>query len=382
MQGLFTLAQTLNQGRRDANQTAGGLFEMLGNSLSPISDMDMGDPTSIRAAAEGEMRRGNTVKGQELMRQAGQVEQKQEQDRVNNIKRAYGQMKAMGREEEFTDAMMQAGRIDEIAAIKRQEMQDDILAFEFGDKKRAAEFKVASNAYYKAQTPEGKETALQALIDKGFGEEAAELRRRAARVEAEATELELRQTKADWQRDVQRIQAYGVPDTEEGINAVREQIPQEMRGIYDQQVAAVLAKRVQLEEARERLKKDEMLDKDFVEQSGLTWEQYQNLFKVSQGRANESVINSVLSKTRTEASTLPNGVALEQLNGLFDDMSVIEDAFLYFDKEVIDPRLKRQVVMETWDLMQKEGLGARAAMVEAVMTVQIEQELIGLEDEE
>lgn len=380
MQGLFTLAQTLNQGRRDANQTAGGLFEMLGNSLSPISDMDMGDPTSIRAAAEGEIRRGKTVRGNELLRQAEQVEQKQEQARVNNIKRAYGQMKAMGREEEFTDAMLQAGRVDEIAAIKRQQMQDDMLAFEFGDAKRAQEFKVASNAYYQAGTPEGKEEALQVLADKGFGAEAQKLRRRAAEVEAEATELELRQSQAEWKRKIQEVQAYGVPDTEEGIRAVREQIPQNMRGIYDQQAAAVLQKRVQIQEARERLRKDEMLDKEFVEGSGLSWEQYQNLFKVTQGKANEAVINSVLGKTRTEASTLPNGVEVEQLSTLFDSMNLLDDGWLW-DTTAVDESQKQAVMLETWDLMNKEGLGAREAMLEAMTTVQLEAELLKLDEE-
>jgi hypothetical protein len=364
--GLFSLAQTLQTGQRQAYQNAGGLFESLGNALSPIADMNLSDPTSVRAAAEGEARRGNQVKANALMQQANQIEQRQEAERVKNIQRSYAQMKALGREGEFEDAMIQAGRVDEIAAIKRKEMEHDILTMEYGDAKRARKARELSQGYFQAQTEEGRDLALQRMAEEGFGEEAAELKERALETEIETTELKLRQAEAEWKRDVQRVRAIGVPRSEEEIEKVRQSIDPSLRGIYDQQVVAMQENRVRIDAAREKLKKSELLDQEFVEKAGLSWSEYKNLANTqARDKVNQQVIENYMAKMRTEASTLPNGPAEAQLSALYDSLNEVWGPNRLFREDLFRP----QAIQLAWTKMQQEGLGAREAMDQAIAEI-------------
>lgn len=360
--GLFNLAQSMQQGQRSAVSGAQGLFDMMGTAMSPSADIKMSDPASIVAAAEGEARRGNTVESNRLMQQAQQVKQQQEAAQVKNIKRSYAQMKALGREAQFEDAMIQAGRVDEIAALKREDMRNEMLAMEFGDATRARKFREISQGYYQAQTEEGRELALQRLADEGFGAEAADLKNRAAEVKAEEIELRLRKEKADWQRQVQQVSAMGVPEKEEDIAKVRESIDPGLRGIYDQQVVAMQANRETLRKARESAAKDAKLDPEFIKGSGMTEMMYNNLYKVSPGKANEQVIANYIAKTKVEASTLPTGVAAEQLEELYYSVNERFGPNRLFMEE----RYKPQAIQLAWTKMNKEGLGAQQAMDEAI----------------
>lgn len=368
--GLFNLAQTMS---RPAQLSEGqmGLFDELGKALTPSANIDLSNPTSIRAAAEKEANAGNTVEAQRLLQIASQTEQRQQAERASNISRSYRQMEAAGRGREFEDAMIAAGRADELGAAKAAKMREDVLAMEYGDAKRSRQVRDLANGYFSANTNEGREAALTRMQEAGFGAEAATLRSDAAKARASALDAQAKQAKNEWDRAVREIKAMPVPSTEEGIVRAYSSVPPEYRGIYDQQVRAVLGNRMQLEKARATIQSNQPLDREFVESAGMDWDEYQSLYRTSGPKINETLINNRVDKLKTEASTLPTQGQYEQLNALFDTLNLVEENWIMPDEMMVDPAIREEVIQATWDKMRKDGLGAADAMNEAMIDASV-----------
>lgn len=368
--GLFTLAQTMRQGPR-LTQGQQGLFDQLGAALSPQAQIDMNDPTSIRAAAEKEANSGNTVEAQRLLQIASQTEQRMAEGQRKNIKNTYRQMQAAGRGKEFEDTMIQAGRADEIGAIKMEQMREDVLAMEYGDAQRSRKVRGLASGYFAAKTNDGREAALTRMEEEGFGQEAAELRSRAAQAQADALDAQLRQSKQVWDQNVRQVQAMPIPSNPDDIARVRSQIPENMRGIYDQQVTEVLKNRADLVKAQESITKNQPLTKDFIEKTGMSYEDYMSNYRAGGPKVNETIVKNYLDQIRFKGSTLPTEREAGQLSALFDSVNNISKDW-WPDGAVIDDSKKEAAMAEAWDLMRSESMGPQEAMREAIDTIAFE----------
>ena len=291
--GLFGLNQSMSTPAR-LSQGQSGLLTGLGEALNPTPQVDINDPNSMREAAQHAMNKGDTVKGAQLMQQAQDVETKTKEGRIENIRKSYGMMEAKGKADIFEQAMVQAGESDLIAQIKREKKADDLINMEYQDAKAANNIKQMTNSFYKADTPEGRQEALQVMRDGGYAKAASELNREYSAAEVEERVILQDQLDAQYDELKTKVDRRPVVTSEEGHQALLSTLDPSVRDYASARRDAILGAR---QEHATLMEKPVKLEESMVKEAGMTLSQYNSMVS---GLGSISAANKAVFKAREE----------------------------------------------------------------------------------
>lgn len=362
--GLFGLNQAMSQPAR-LSQGQQGLFGGMQQALTP--NINVQDPESLTAAASRAADAGKINESQRLVAMAEKIKQEREAEVVKQINATYREMRRIGRAEEYEKAMIRAGRVDEIGAAKAAAINDELMEIKYGNARRAQEAQELTQAVAAAETPEGREAALDAMDDAGFAVEADEIRAKFAEAELDTQKQQLEIAKQEAEQLKEKVSRYPVYSTPEKIEAFRSRLPEAERGLYDQQVTAILKERAELAEAQNSLREQRPLDQKFVEAAGVDYKLYIGGFNAAPNKAkfNQNIIDSWSKGKKRESMDLPTGPEIEVLRGAFDSLNTIERWGWIPDGSVVDETRRDEIIIAAYQKAQQDG----ADVIETMRTM-------------
>ena len=263
--GLFGLSQSMGRPAQ-LSQTQQGLLSGFGEALNPRPQMNVGDPASMRAAAQHAMQRGDTLEGQQLMKQAQDAEQRITEGKIANIKRTYAQAEAAGKGEQFKATMVEAGEADTIAQIEQERLDGEVKRVTGQAVLNSAEGKEITQKYMSAQTPEGKQAVIDAAMATGRGDVIKEVIRKEAQANYDQSLLASKESQLKDVEAQKKIDSFPVPDTVAGIQKQAEAVPAEYRDYYMERARTVTQARKTISES---LQDDTIKTKDLSESSDI-----------------------------------------------------------------------------------------------------------------
>jgi len=374
--GLFQLAQTMGMPSQLSAQQR-GIFDVMGTALAPQSArVNSGDPASFRTAAESAIEKGDMAQANQLMQMGQQTEQRQAQGREQNIRKAYAQMSASGRGEQFEAALVQGGEGDLLAKILKEQRQATLDTLTYGSAVDADRVKEMRNSYFSAETEEGKDLVLETMKKSGYGEAAKDIRQAEATQKIKDFDTELRRGTEQYNDKIAQAKTIPVPTTQQGRDRLKAELGKrdpDLLAVYEEQELKILNARVQLQKAQEKAGTSEAFPEKFFSDLPMSHESYRSLYSVAPAEANkaalkayEASLRSAEGKSAAASQSIPflPSAMYTQLQNLFDEVNHVDGFFM--DSTNVDETTKQRVVQEAWRSMVREGVAPDEAMRRAI----------------
>jgi len=254
-------------------------FDQLGQQLNfGAQQVNLKDPASLRAKAQEEMDRNNPAEAQKYNQMADALEQKQQEGREDNISRSYHQVKGTPQEEQFRQAMKEAGQGDIIRGLDNEDRADKLADIQYDNAKDTFESKGFLKRYQAADTPELKRQIMEEAKERGLTQHIEEYERK-------ETEFKWKQADEQWtvsRRKVQeaqdKVDKMQVPPPGPAREAFFKFAEQGGQGDYARQRAKAYDEYLETRRTADslELRRKARLDKDTIADAGMTEEQYQN----------------------------------------------------------------------------------------------------------
>lgn len=336
--GLFGLNQAMGRPAQ-LSQSQQGLLGGLGEALNPRPQMDVGDPASMRQAAQHAMQKGDTLEGQRLMQEAAKTEQRITEGKIKNIKRTYAAAESAGKLDQFKATMVEAGEADIIAQIEEEKLNSEVKRVTGEATLDSAEAREIAQQYASAQTEEGRQAVVDHAMKTGRGDVIKKIQQEEADAKYQATVREANLAKVADAEAQRKIDSFPIPDSREAIEKQMETVPAEHRDYYMQRAQSVVQARKNIATtlSEDKIKTVDLSDdSEMLAMAGWDKQKYDTVAGAfGKKSANMAVRQAALKAPKIDKPTVPSGTMITSMTKAVEaelTKQGVDAGWGYFDK--------------------------------------------------